>query len=246
MKILFTLTSIKVKNDNYLISAKNLAKEIISKTNHDVLISTNQVDFFSDIKSNRCTVRDNIIKNIKLTHGPEFNYNLKHHAFKNIDEKYDFIVYLDCDIKMLSWSEESEDFFITTMKNFDFGADRLSCKLLNEVQELKKEKRCLFKHKIINHDILTKYSMEDDIMESLLPSEHFLILKNDPIKIKKFQQKWEEMDYHLQGKNCSSCSWGDGFEIGIAARYAGYHKTINLNSGYWNGKLGLQFNGNKI
>lgn len=246
MKILFTLASIRVNNDNYLKSAKKLTEEILSKTNHDVLISTNDVNFFSEINSDRCIVRDNIRKNTKLTHGYEFNYNLKHHAFEDIDEKYDFILYLDCDIKMLSWTQESDDVFITTMKDFDFGADRLNCELDQQIKELKEKGNCLFRHKITNYDILSKYPMDDDIMKSLLPSEHFLILKNDPTKVKKFQQKWEEMDYYLQSKNCTSCSWGDGFEIGIAARYAGYHKTINLNPGYWKIKLGLEFNGNKI
>ena len=184
MKILFTLASIRVNNDNYLKSAKKLTEEILSKTNHDVLISTNDVNFFSEINSDRCIVRDNIRKNTKLTHGYEFNYNLKHHAFEDIDEKYDFILYLDCDIKMLSWTQESDDVFITTMKDFDFGADRLNCELDQQIKELKEKGNCLFRHKITNYDILSKYPMDDDIMKSLLPSEHFLILKNDPTKVK--------------------------------------------------------------
>ena len=62
MKILFTILSIEDDAKMYLTSAKTLTQEILNQTNHDVLISTNNVDFFSDIQSNRVIVRDNILK----------------------------------------------------------------------------------------------------------------------------------------------------------------------------------------
>lgn len=246
MKILFTMVAIKVKNDNYLKSAKKLIKEILEKTNHDVLLSTNEVDYFSDINSEKFLIRNNIKKESKFNHGSEFNYNLKHHAFENIDSKYDFLVYLDCDIKLKKWTDFSEQFFTTIMSEYEFGADRMNCKLSTQIEELKQKGNCLFSHKIKNYDILEQYGMSDDIMESLLPSEHFLILRNEPKKVKLFQKKWEELNNYLQDKNCSSCSWGDGFEIGISARFAKFHKTIHLSPNYWNSQLGFEFNGNKF
>ena len=43
MKILFTLLSIDCGNTMYLNSAKRLISEILTQTNHDVLLSTNNV-----------------------------------------------------------------------------------------------------------------------------------------------------------------------------------------------------------
>ena len=100
MKILFTLLSIESKNNNYLISAKELIKEILLQTKHDILLSTNSVDFFSDINDERIIIRNNIDDTSKFQYNGEFNYNLKYHAFKNIPPQYDYIIYLDCDIKL--------------------------------------------------------------------------------------------------------------------------------------------------
>jgi hypothetical protein len=82
-------------------------------------------------------------------------------------------------------------------------------------------------------------------MNSQLPSEHFLIFKYDKEKLNKFQERWKEMNDHLQSINGDGGSWGDGFEIGVSARYAGFHKTIEVSHGIWHGTLGFIFNGNK-
>ena len=50
MKILFTILSIEDDAKMYLTSAKTLTQEILNQTNHDVLISTNNVDFFLTFK----------------------------------------------------------------------------------------------------------------------------------------------------------------------------------------------------
>jgi len=92
MKILFTILSIEDDAKMYLTSTKTLTQEILNQTNHDILISTNNVDFFSDIQSNRVIVRDNILKNSTLRYTNEFNYNLKHFAFENLPTDYDCII----------------------------------------------------------------------------------------------------------------------------------------------------------
>lgn len=246
MKILFTLLSIDAGYSMYLQSAKRLAKELLKYTTHDIFISTNNLEYFRDIQNNRCKVRDNIREDSILLYGNEFNYNLKHHAFVNIPEDYDLVVYLDCDLKLNKWDNASERLLQDLLKSYDFGADRLNCILGQEVDFFKKNQPCLFQHKINSYDILQKYSMQDDIMNSKLPSEHFLVLKNEPEKIKRFQQKWEELNNYLQNKKGEGGSWGDGFEIGISARYAGYEKFFNISASMWKEVLGLEFNGNKF
>ena len=245
MKILFTILSIGIDDNPYIYSAIKLSQEILSQTHHDLLISTNKPELFNDILNSRLIIRNNIDNTSVYKFTNQFNYNLKHFAFKNIPTSYDYIIYLDCDIKLNSWSSYSENFMIDTMSNYEFGADRLGCYLKDEVSYYINGQRCLFSHKIQNYNILERFSINDDIMNSRLPSEHFLILKNNPKKIIKFQEKWEEQNTYLQNTNCNACAWGDGFEIGISARYAGYHNVYNISASNWKNILGLQFNGNK-
>lgn len=245
MKILFTLVSIDCGNTMYLNSAKRLVNEILSQTNQDVLLSTNNVDFFNDIISDNFLLRNNINESSIFNYGSEFNYNLKYHAFEDIPDSYDVIIYLDCDIKLDGWNKDSENFIINMINDYDFGATRLNCSMLGSVDEYRKTGRTLFSHKLHSYKIMENYDDSDDIMNSLLPSEHFLILKNDVTKIKRFYDKWKELNNYLQSINGSGGSWGDGFEIGISARYAGFHKTIEISHGIWDGILGFKFNGNK-
>lgn len=230
----------------YLESAKRLISEILEQTSHDVLLSTNNYDFFSDIISERCKVRNNIKEDSILEYGTEFNFNLKHHAFIDIPEIYDYIIYIDCDIKLTSWTNDSDLFMTNEMVNYEFSADRLNAILIDDVKRFKTGTPCLFSHKISSYDIIERYSEDDDIMNSRLPSEHIFIIKNDKDKVIKFQEKWEELNNYLQSKNGLGGSWGDGFEIGISLRYAGYRNFINLSPYYWNVVLGFNFNGNKF
>jgi hypothetical protein len=246
MKILFTLLSIESKNNNYLLSAKELIKEILLQTKHDILLSTNNVEFFSDINDERIIIRNNIDDTSKFQYNGEFNYNLKYHAFKNIPPQYDYIIYLDCDIKLENWTTDSDSYFLNTISKYDFAATRLNCVLSDEIGYYLNNQNCLFKHKIVLYNILEKYKNDDDILKSQLPSEHFFILKNDTEKINMFQQKWKEQNDELQKTGCSSCSWGDGFEIGISARFAGLNNTFEVNFWEWCYLLGFKFNGNKI
>lgn len=246
MKILFTLLSIEAGTSLYLNAAKKLTLEILQQTTHDVLITTNNIEHFADIQSERCIIRNNIGCNNILRYEAEFNFNLKYHAFLDIPSNYDFVIYLDCDIKMSNWSSNSEHFMNSIMNEYEFGADRLHCYLKDEVKSYIESKHCLFSHKIQSYDILSRFTLDDDVMNSQLPSEHFLIFKNIPEKIKLFSEKWKEQNEYLQNKGYHVRCWGDGFEIGIAARYAGFHKTIEVRPAYWQDTLGLCFNGNKL
>jgi hypothetical protein len=246
MKILFTLLSIEDNTEMYLASAKRLTQEILNQTNHDILISTNNVEFFSDIQNSRVIVRDNILKESTLKYNGEFNYNLKHFAFENLPDGYDCLIYLDCDIKLDGWNSNSESYIQTLIEKYDFGATRLNCFLGRSITEYEETGTTLFKHKIDSYKIRENYLDSDDIMNSQLPSEHFLIFKYDKEKLNKFQEKWNEMNNHLQSINGQGGSWGDGFEIGISARYAGYHNTIEVSHGMWHGTLKFIFNGNKF
>jgi hypothetical protein len=247
MKILFTLLCIDANNSMYSDAARRLINEILNNTQHDILLSSNSSQLLTEFSThNRVTVRDNISNtNSTLMYGGEFNYNLKYHAFQDIPKNYDVIIYLDCDIKLDGWNANSDEYIKNIFNDYEFGATRLNCSMFGSIEEYKKNGRTLFSHKIESYKIIENYSENDDIMLSLLPSEHFLIFKNDPIKLIKFYQRWKELNSHLQSIEGRGGSWGDGFEIGVSARYAGFHKTIEIGQGTWDGILGFKFNGNK-
>jgi hypothetical protein len=133
MRKVFVLLAIDCGSGLYLKSAKNLVEEILKQTDHDIILSTNNVQYFDDIKDGRLLVRDNINKDITLSYNSEFNYNLKHYAFKDIPEHYDVVIYLDCDIKLDGWVGTSDKYIDTIMSNYNYGACRLNC-LLKQIK----------------------------------------------------------------------------------------------------------------
>lgn len=247
MRVLFTFLSITTGGNDYLISSKNLAKELLNNTPHDVLLTTNNIDFFQNIKNDRFFIRNNIPDDVIFTYrgGSEFNYNLKYLAFKNLPDNYDIIFYLDCDIKNVFWNQNSDEKLKSLMNKYDWVATRLNCVLKNEVKQYKETGVALFSHKIKSYDILN-WNENDILMNSCLPSEHFLIFKYNKEKLNKFTQKWEELNYILQTQNGGNGSWGDGFEIGISAKFANYNNTFDMQHGDLETVFGFLFNGNKI
>jgi len=238
--ILFTLLSI---GEKYSKSSQRLIEELLSNTSYDILVSTDNVEYFPNYPK-RVTIRQNIEKEAKLLYsGVEFNYNLKFHAFENIPEGYDIILYLDCDIKNNFWSKEGDSKLKTSFSNHDFVACRLNCILKNELSQLNSTGNCLFKHKILSYKA-DKWE-DKSLYESKLPSEHFFGFKYDKNKLTKFYKKWRELNYQLQLVE-EARSWGDGFEIGVAAFYAGYINSFEFSYTDQQLLLGLEFNGNKF
>lgn len=246
MKILFTILCVNSNQKIYLDYGKNLVNEILSLTNHDVLLTTNDVDFYSDIINPRFTVRNNLTENLILRYssGAEFNYNLKFLAFKDIPTKYDAIFYLDCDVKLINWTTRADDLLDEILSEYDFIATRLNCVLRNEMSQLNDTGNCLFRHKVLSYNI-NSYDKDDKIFNSALPSEHYFILKNDPERVKMFYERWSQLNDELQKLNGGNGSWGDGFEIGLSANYANFNKILNQGYSTFEVDFGMLFNGNK-
>jgi len=244
MKVLFTLLSIDAGSQMYLEASKALIKELIQNTPHDVLLTTNRPEYFDDLKTNRLFIRNNITENLIFKFNYEFNYNLKFLSFKDIPKGYDVIFYIDGDIKNNFWTDSSNQFLSSLVSEYNLIGSRMDCVLQNEVYQYQSTGHALFKHKILSYDILS-IPQEDDIYNSQLPSEHYLIFKYDEIKMAMFAQKWEELNFIMQSKNGGNGVWGDGFEIGISARYAGYTNIKDLNCGDLESEFGFIFNGNK-
>jgi hypothetical protein len=251
MKIIFTLLCVDANQKMYLEASRALVSEILEKTKSDILLSTNSVDLLNIFNNhNRVIVRDNISQTNSILrygdqNGGEFNYNLKHFAFQDIPETYDAIVYLDCDIKLEQWTEASEDLIRKTITDHEMGATRKNCVLRDEVGYLNNTGSSLFNHKITAYKIRETYAKDEQIYSSKLPSEHFLVLRNDPVKIQSFYKEWSGLNSYLQSINGGGGSWGDGFEIGIAAQKAGITDVVEITHWEWSQVLGLNFNGNK-
>lgn len=240
MKTLITLLSIGEKYSN---SCKLLIDQLLQNTPYDILISTDDISFFP-IYPERVTVRNNMEDGILLNYYTEFNYNLKFHAFKDLPEGYEIVLYLDCDIKNNFWDQKSTELIENILSNYDFVGTRFNCVLKNEIDQLAKTGNCLFKHKIDSYQVL---KWEDtSLLEAKLPSEHFFGFKYDKVKLNLFYEKWRELNFLLQKDPVDNRSWGDGFEIGIAAFHAGYTNVYDLEFGRQLTVLGLEFNGNKL
>jgi hypothetical protein len=83
----------------YTTFAKRLINDVLTKTPYDIMITTNNIDNFSDViglNNSRVIIRHELLENHK-THVGVFNQLLKFNAIKDIDKKYDWVLYLDCD-----------------------------------------------------------------------------------------------------------------------------------------------------
>jgi hypothetical protein len=245
MKILFTILSIKTSNTYYLGYAYKLINELLRNTPHDILLTTNNLDYFQNIKNKRVLLRNIVPNDVLLEINGEFNYNLKYLCFKNIPKNYDVIFYLDCDIKNTFWNSESDNIVYNLMKKYNCIGTRFGCILGDEIKSYAENNKPLFTHKIESYNILN-WKNVSKFYKACLPSEHFLILKYSEYKLNRFSNKWRLLNYTLQNTNNFKGFWGDGFEIGISLEHSKYTKRYNLDSGELSTKLGFVFNGNKI
>jgi hypothetical protein len=244
MKGVFTLLSINCGTTMYLNSSSILIDEILNQTSFDIIVTTNDVNFFSDKLNERVLIRGINDNNLIFSYNNGFNYNLKYLCFEDIPEIYDYIIYLDCDIKLDGWNEKSTNLIDFHLQNHEVIGTRFEAILKNEYQHYLDGIGHTFSHKINSYEI-SKYDLNDDIFESRLPSEHFLIIKNDPQKITLFVNKWKQMNFYLQSKNGNGGSHCDAFEIGISLRSAGLNDIYNMSYGVSTIDLGFKFNGNK-
>jgi hypothetical protein len=99
----------------YATFAKRLINDVLTKTPYDIMITTNNIDNFSDViglNNSKIIIRHELLENHK-THVGVFNQLLKFNTIKDIDKKYDWVLYLDCDAgftEKIDVNEEDEDF----------------------------------------------------------------------------------------------------------------------------------------
>jgi len=224
----------------YATFAKRLIEDVLIKTPCDVLVTTNEIDLFKEYENNtRVQIRSELLLNHKLTVSV-FNQLLKFFTIKDIDSKYDWVLYLDCDAGITGpWDIEELNNTISQWEaeGYDMIGTRTNAILRNELADYeniltqhKEELKInpgtyftdhLFGRKFRFYNVTTENGPVE-WFDAKLPSEHVLLIKNNyklPVMCKLFEEfcvKYESQDPVITTDM-------EAFEIGVSAKLAGYN-----------------------
>lgn len=228
----------------YATFTNRLIDDVMNKTPFDIMITTNEIEHFLEKKSiygDRIIIREEKLETHRLTVAV-FNQLLKFFSIKDIDNKYDWVLYLDCDAGFTGeWDTVELQKFIEEWESsgFDMLATRTNAILINELKdhEIRFE---WFKEKIRNGEInpyFEKNLFSDKFIfyqvssnngpvewfDAKMPSEHVFLVKNND-KLDKMCTIFEEFCYRFesQGENPTTVDM-EAFEIGVSAKLAGYN-----------------------
>ena len=194
------------KKYNKYLKENILSNEKMVNSGADILITTDDPDFFNDVKLKSTG------KLMTFFHNPEpqmpdvapeskrtwFNYHQKRIAIENAFKLgHNKIFYIDSDIKVLSWDEK---FFIKKENGFWFRA------LLSREQHLKKYN---FYDTLYDVDKWHYYRPV---------SEKIIYINEEPDKIAGFLSVWKHLEIISRGK---VNPYSEGHEILISARFNG-------------------------
>ena len=250
----------------YATFAKRTIDDVMTKTDSDIMITTNEAFMFAeDVEKwgDRVIVREDKLENHRLVVGA-FNQLLKFFSIKNIDSKYDWVLYLDCDAGLNKpWDKEIVENKILEWESngYDMLATRTNAVLLNELKE--HEDRIKIHNEELNKGNDQHYanpqlfsgkfrfyevSSENgpfDWFDAKLPSEHIFLIKNDE-KLNKMAEIFEDFcfKFETQGPYPVTVDM-EAFEIGVSAKMAGYNMG---DMEQWGEKyiLNVGFNKNNI
>jgi hypothetical protein len=219
----------KGKEDSviYTTFAKRLINDVLNKTPWDIMVSTNRKDLFDDLQLNHRV----IIKNEKLenhkTHVGAFNQLLKFYAIQNIDSKYDYVLYLDCDagfIENVNINDVENMINLWESKEYDMVALRTNATYNHAEEEFKNTvdfeafPRPLFNNKF------RFYGVKEEWRGAKFPSEHILLVRNNE-KLQKMANHFEEFCtiFETQDEDNPITFDMEAFEIGVSAHLAGFN-----------------------
>lgn len=259
MNILVSTICFVNRNKNgaeiYATFAKRLIDDIMNKTPYDIMVTTNEIQHFQEEiekYGNRIILREELLTEHKLVVGV-FNQLLKFYTIKDIDSKYDWVLYLDCDAGLTGpWSIDKIESSINSWESggYDMVATRTNAILINELRdhEEKLEKYKiqiqenpannffvdnLFTKKFVFYNVSTENG-PSEWFDSVLPSEHVFLVKNSeklPVMCKNFEDfcyKFETQDLHYPQTVDM-----EAFEIGVSAKLAGYNTVDFGNDGLY-------------
>ena len=233
----------------YTTFAKRLINDVLTKTPYDVMVTTNRRDLFDDVSSlDRVNIVQDDLENHKTNVGA-FNQLLKFTAIKNIDSKYDWVFYLDCDAGFTEPVDPKViDDFITLSENE--GCDMLALRTEATYDYAKYEFNQTTDFTYIQHpkplfnDKFLFYGENPEWSGAKLPSEHIFIVKNDE-KLQKMSYEFEKFCTQFETQLPDNIITFDmeAFEIGVSAHLAGYQlKEIGWGNQSSILKVGFNFN----
>lgn len=227
----------------YATFAQRLIEDIMNKTPYDIMVTTNEPEHFigkKDIYGDRVIIRTELLENHRLTVGV-FNQLLKFYTIKDIDSKYDWVLYLDCDAGLTnSWNVTDVENLLNRNLSigYDMLATRTNCILKYELMDHETKflnyqnsvnsgvpnpyfAGNLFSNKFIFYEVSSEKGPKE-WFDAVLPSEHVFMVKNDnklPIMCKIFEDFC--FKFETQGEYPVTVDM-EAFEIGVSALLAGY------------------------
>jgi hypothetical protein len=211
----------------YATFAKRLINDVLTKSPYDVMVTTNNIDNFSDVISNndkRVIIRHESLKNHK-THVGAFNQLLKFYSINNIDKKYDWVLYMDCDAGLIEPIEieklENQIDYWESLGH-DMVALRTNATYVESenryIESLTSGENNLFDAKF------RFYGIKPEWRGSCFPSEHVLLIKNNE-KLQVMCTEFESFctQFETQDETYPITFDMEAFEIGVSAFLAGYN-----------------------
>ncbi len=236
----------KKRSEIYTTFAKRLVDDVLTKTPYDIMVTTNSPESFSEINNDRVIIRNEPLENHK-THVGAFNQLLKFYSIRNIDKKYDWVLYLDCDAgfttsidvdvleqQITDWESQGYDMVaLRTDATYDWAE-----KEFLDTVDFNAYPRPLFNNKF------KFYGTHDSWKGAKLPSEHILLMKNIS-KMEIMSQEFENFctKFETQDPNNIITYDMEAFEIGVSAHLAGYN-VGEMNWGKQTDILKVGFNYN--
>jgi len=221
------VNSVKKGSEIYTTYAKRLIKDVLTKTPYDIMVSTNEPEYFKEYEGASRVIIKHEPLHYHKTHVGAFNQLLKFYAIKSIDKKYDWVLYLDCDAGFTERVNvlEIED-YITYLNSSDFDMSALRTQATYEESEkefIETKDKVTYPIPLFNKKFMF-YGFNDKWRGAKLPSEHILFLKNNeklPIMAHEFENfcSW----FETQEPNKIVTYDMEAFEIGVSAHLAGYN-----------------------
>jgi hypothetical protein len=229
MKILFSIICFidegKKNSEMYSTYTKRTINDVLEKTPCDILVSTNFKERFIEEWNDRVIIRQVDLKSHKIWMGG-FNQLLKFFAIKDIESKYDWVLYIDCDAG-LTQNWDTKIIFDNIEKyeknGYDMMATRVDLLIKNELKNHENSSHAtLFSEKFIFYNVTTENG-PFEWMDASMPNEHIFLIKNNS-KLIHMCQIMEDFCYRAesQEKNFINPAM-EAFEIGISAKLSGYN-----------------------
>ena len=201
--------SIEIKGGSrYYESALKMVKTNLEHTNYDILILTNNVEFFKEIDNDRLILID-YSKNFNepIVSDNRFNMHIKRLPIKLASNlNYDVIFYNDCDCFINGWDDYS--FKEKCSEDFDVAFVSHASPQLGGLRKAYPH----FQEKI---DLEFKDLYYDELDESPNPAETRVIFKNNE-KLTKFLYFWDL----ISKQNDNYFTYYDGVYFGTSSIYA--------------------------